>query len=228
MRTISAQLAEMVRMMEVFARYLANAWKRLEIMIEFQQMREREMSLDRRELAEKLLSGQVVGGAGMSLDALRALARNVGLERFPDRVLLLRLQDPMEQPAGANVPLRAHEMVSAEAIGSQLTLARVAHMIEDRCRSWPNTLATLVAPGEMCIFTSQGSRSANHERLLLDEMAQALLRTARAQGLMTARIGVSGQHPQPSELLGAYHEAASALDCGHSTLNWFEIGRAHV
>jgi AraC-like DNA-binding protein/ligand-binding sensor protein len=218
----TAQLAEMVRMMEVFARYLANAWKRLEIMIEFQQMREREMSLDRRELAEKLLSGQVVGGAGMSLDALRALARNVGLERFPDRVLLLRLQDPMEQPAGANVPLRAHEMVSAEAIGSQLTLARVAHIIEDRCRSWPNTLATLVAPGEMCIFTSQGSRSANHERLLLDEMAQALLRTARAQGLMTARIGVSGQHPQPSELLGAYHEAASALDSGHSTLNWFE------
>jgi len=28
----TARLAEMVRMMEVFARYLANAWKRLEIM----------------------------------------------------------------------------------------------------------------------------------------------------------------------------------------------------
>ena len=216
----TAQLAEMVRMMEVFARYLANAWKRLEIMSEFQQMREREMALDRRELAEKLLSGQVASAPGASLDALQALARNVGLERFPDRVLLLRLQDPMEQAAAA--PSRVPEMVSAEAIGSQLTLVRVAHMIEDRCRSWPNTLATLVAPGEMCIFTCQRNRSTNHERLLLDEMAQAMLRTARSQGLMTARIGISGQHPQPTELLGAYHEAASALEAGHSTLNWFD------
>ena len=216
----TAQLAEMVRMMEVFARYLANAWKRLEIMSEFQQMRERELSLDRRELAEKLLSGQGTSGPGANLDALQTLSRSVGLERFPDRVLLLRLQDPVEQATVA--PARAQDLVSAEAISSQLTLVRVAHMIEDRCRSWSNTLATLVAPGEMCIFTSQRTRSANHERMLLDEMAQALLRTARSQGLMTARIGISGQHQHPSELLGAYHEAVSALDAGQSTLNWFE------
>jgi AraC-like DNA-binding protein/ligand-binding sensor protein len=218
----TAQLAEMVRMMEVFARYLSNAWKRLEIMSEFQQMREREISLDRREFAEKLLSGQVAGGPAGNIDALLALARNIGLERFPDRVLLLRLQDPAEQTGSVLAQSKSPEQVSAEAIGSQLTLVRVAHLIEDRCRSWPNTLAALVAPGEMCIFTNQRSRGANHERMLLDEIAQALLRTARSQGLMTARIGVSGQHQQPAELLGAYHEAASALDSGHSTLNWFE------
>ena len=65
----TAQLAEMVRMMEVFARYLSNAWKRLEIMSEFQQVRERELALDRRELAEMLLSGQVGNGAGGNLEA---------------------------------------------------------------------------------------------------------------------------------------------------------------
>jgi AraC-like DNA-binding protein/ligand-binding sensor protein len=218
----TAQLAEMVRMLELFARYLANAWKRLEIMSEFQQMREREISLDRRELAERLLSGQMAGGPGGNLDTLQTLIRNVGLERFPDRVLLLRLQDQMERPLSAIAPPQSLEQVSAEAIGTQLTLVRVAHMIEDRCRSWPNTLAALVAPGEMCIFTCQRARGSNHERLLLDEIAQALLRTARSQGLMTARIGISGQHQQPAELLGAYHEAASALDAGLSTLNWFE------
>lgn len=216
----TAQLAEMVRMMELFARYLANAWKRLEIMSEFQQMREREMSLDRRELAEKLLSGQAAKGSPASADALKTLVRNVGLERFPDRVLLLRLQDPMEQAPSPITP--SPELVSAEAIASQLTLVRVAHMIEDRCRTWPNTLAALVAPGEMCIFTSQRTRTPNHERLLLDEIAQALLRTARSQGMLSARIGISGLHQQATELLGAYHEAASALDSGHSTLNWFE------
>ena len=92
----TAQLAEMVRMMEVFARYLSSAWKRLEIIRDFQQMRERELSLDRRELAEMLLSGQMSEDDQDGMDTLRTLARNLGLERFPDRVLLLRLQDPGE------------------------------------------------------------------------------------------------------------------------------------
>jgi AraC-like DNA-binding protein/ligand-binding sensor protein len=218
----SAQLAEMVRMMEVFARYLSNAWKRLEIIREFQQMRERELALDRRELAEILLSGQMSEDDQDGMDSLRTLARNVGLERFPDRVLLLRLQDPGEHADRTVAPPWHSGIIAPEKVGSHLALARVAHMIEDRCQSWPNTIATTVTPGVMCIFTTQKSRTPNHERLLLDEMAQALLRTARSQGLMSARIGISAQHAQPAELLRAYHEAASALDSAHSTLNWFE------
>jgi len=218
----TAQLAERVRIMEVFARYLGNAWKRLEIMSKFQQMREREMALDRRELAEMLLSGHVGNGAAGNPEALRSLARNVGLERFPDRVLVLRLQDAMEDAAEAVPALRANELPSAGVIGTQLTRIRVAHMIEDRCRSWPNTLATVLTPAEMCIFTTQKSRTPSHERLLLDEMGQTLLRIARSQGLLMPRIGISGLHQQSTELLRAYHEAVSALDSGHSTLNWFE------
>lgn len=217
----TAQLAEMVRMLEIFARYLSNAWKRLEIMSEFQQVRERELALDRRELAEMLLSGKVGGDVPGSIEALRTLARNVGLERLPDRVLVLRMQaDAVEREStgvasGVDAP-------SAEEIGTRLTLVRVAHMIEDRCRTWPNTLATVVMPGEMCIFTTQKSRTSSHERQLLDEIAHAFLRTARSQGLTTARIGISAVHQEPAELLRAYHEAVSAVDSGRSTLNWFE------
>ena len=180
----TAQLAEMVRMMEVFARYLSNAWKRLEIMREFQQMRERELALDRRELAEMLLSGQVSDQMNNdnqgSLDAMGTLARNVGLERFPERVLLLRLQDPAEHMDRAVSVSSPSGVIAAEKVGSQLALVRVGHMIEDRCQSWPNTVATAVTPGVMCIFTTQKSRTPNHERLLLDEMAKALLRNARS------------------------------------------------
>ncbi len=143
----TAQLAEMVRMMEVFARYLSNAWKRLEIMSEFQQMRERELALDRRELVEKLLSGQAGNAASVHLENLRVLARNVGLERFPDRVMVLRLHEAtaegaesVEEPHSAALPV-------GKEIATQLTLARVAHMIEDRCRNWPNTLAGCRDPG---------------------------------------------------------------------------------
>jgi AraC-like DNA-binding protein/ligand-binding sensor protein len=222
----TAQLAEMVRMMEVFARYLSNAWKRLEIMREFQQMRARELALDRRELAEMLLSGQISGEMNNdkqdSLESLRHLARNVGLERLPDRVLLLRLRDPAEHADRMVAAPWSSGLIAPDGVGNQLTLARAAHMIEDRCESWTNTVATVVSPGVMCIFTAQKARTANHERMLLDEMAQALLRTARAQGLMGARVGISAHHLQPTELLRAYHEAASALDSGHSTVNWFE------
>lgn len=215
----AAQIAEVVRMMEVFARYLANAWKRLEMIREFQHVRERELALDRRELAELLLSGQVGNGTTGNPEAL---ARNVGLEQFPDRIMVLRLRCAVENAPNATVPLRAMEQPSAEEISTQLTLGRVTHMIEDRCRSWLNTLAAVITPGEICIFTTQKSRTPSHERLLLDEMAQTLLRAARSQGLLTARVGISGLHQQPADLLRAYQEAISALDSGHSTLNWFE------
>lgn len=217
----TAQVAEMVRMMEVFARYLANAWKRLEIMSEFQQIRERELALDRREFVEKLLSGQA-GSAACSMETLRGLAHNLGLQRFPDRVLLLRLQDSPELAPVEAPPPRSTDPPSAETIAGQLRLMRVSQMMEDRCKGWSNTLATTISPGEICIFTTQPSRNPSHERLLLDEMAHVLLRTARSHGLMSARIGISAPHQQPTELLRAWREAASALDSGHSTLNWFE------
>ncbi len=53
-------------------------------------------------------------------------------------------------------------------------------------------------------------------------MAHVLLRTARSHGLLTARVGISGEQQDPTELLRAYHEATAALDSGNSTLNWFE------
>ena len=216
----TAQLAEMVRMLEVFARYLANAWKRLEIMSEFHRVRERELALDRRQLAEMLLAGQMSNGPENNLEAMRTLARSVGMERLPDRVLILRLPTTVQDANEVATPWREAERTAA--IGNHLTLARVAHLVEDRCQSWSNTLATVVTPGEICIFTAQKSRTPGHERMLLEEMAQALLRTARGQGMALARVGISGLHSQSTELLRAYHEASSALDSGHSTVNWFD------
>ena len=54
-----AQLAEMVRILELFARYIANSWKRLKIMGDLQRVRDRELALNRKELAAILLSGEI-------------------------------------------------------------------------------------------------------------------------------------------------------------------------
>jgi AraC-like DNA-binding protein len=75
----------------------------------------------------------------------------------------------------------------------------------------------------MCIFTAQKSRAPGNERMLLEEMAQSLLRIARSQGFLYARVGISSYHQDYNELLRAYHEAASALESGDSTVNCFEM-----
>ncbi len=193
-----AQLAEMVRMLEVFARYIANSWKRLEIMGEFQRVRERELALDRRELAEQLLSGQM-----NEEPEVLALVRKVGLEQMPNRVLVLRMQ------------------TGAESISNHLALDRVAHMVEDVCRHWPNTLCSVVRPGELCIFTWNDCRNSAHGRMSLDEMAQAMLRAVRQQGIGQARVGISQVHDRSQELLRAYHEACSALDGSQAAVSFF-------
>jgi len=213
------QLAEMLRILEVFARYLANAWRRLEIIGEFQRVRERELALDRRQLAEMLLAGQRSSPEN-SLDTMRLLASNVGLERLPDRVLVLRIESAVAPAAQAEASGREAEVTAA--IGGHFAFAKVLHLIEDRCQSWPNTLATVVTPGEICVFTAQKGRAPAHERMVLDEIAQTLLRIVRVQGAVLARIGVCGLHHESPELLRAYHEASSALDSGHAAVNWFD------
>ncbi len=212
------QLANMVRMLEVFARYLGNSWKRLEIMGEFERVRERELQLDRREMAERLLSakGQFGGRNDADAEALKQLARNMGMEKLPDRVLVMRLMAPnANEREGRFAEMDSH-------IGGHLTISRVAHLVEDRVGGWANTFAAMVGPDEICIFTAQKNRSAGQERLQLDEMAQALLRTARSEGLTSSRVGISAVHPQSIELLSAYHEAEAALDAGQAAVNWYE------
>jgi AraC-like DNA-binding protein/ligand-binding sensor protein len=218
----SAQLAEMVRMLEVFARYLANSWKRLEIMSDFQRVKARELALDRRELAEMILTGQIGSGPEVDLQAVRTLARDVGLAQLPDRAMVLRIQPSTPESASLASEKDQPDSEQASTIGGHLTLTRVMHLIDDHCQCWPNTLATTVAPGEMCILTTQKARTPGHERILQEEMAETLLRIARREGFPLARAGISTIHPQPTELLHAYHEALSALESGQTAVTWFE------
>ena len=199
------QLAEMVHVLELFARYIANSWKRLEIMGDFQRMRDREVALVRKELAAILLSGE-----GVDRQELSALAANVGLHRLPDRALVLRMK---QGPDLTDLkPQLAHN----------ITMSRLSHMVEDLCQNWPNTLAISVRPGELCIFTGQDSRNPSHERISLQELAGSILTAVKGQGLTSARFGVSAVHADPEELLCAYHEACSALDGGDEAICFLE------
>jgi AraC-like DNA-binding protein/ligand-binding sensor protein len=198
-----AQVAEMVRILELFARYISNSWKRLQLISEFQRNHDRELSLDRKELASILLSGEVG-----DFPELKALANRAGLQRLPERVMVLQIEQLRADSA-------RHSTIPA------LTLNRLSHVVEDFCQSLPNSLAMVVRPGEICIFNSQEVRNRSHQRLSLEEMAESILAKVRSQTIATVRIGISEEHHQPAELLKAYQEACSALDAGGSSVSFF-------
>jgi AraC-like DNA-binding protein/ligand-binding sensor protein len=198
-----AQVAEMVRILELFARYISNSWKRLQLISEFQRNHDRELSLDRKELASILLSGDVG-----DLPEMKALASRAGLQRLPERVMALQIEH-----------LRADS--TRQGAGPALTLNRLCHVVEDFCQSLPNSLAMVVRPGEICIFTSQEGRNHSHQRLSLEEMAESILAKVRSQTNATVRIGISEEHHQPAELFKAYQEACAALDTGSTLISFF-------
>jgi AraC-like DNA-binding protein len=205
----AAQLSEMLRVLELFARYIANSWKRLQIMSDFHRVESRELALNRKELAALLLSGEVG-----DLHELRVLARRAGLRRLPDRVLTLRMKPTSEGSEGM------------PQISQHVTLSRVSHLVEDLCQNWQNTLSIPVRSGELCIFTGQESRNASHQRISLQEMAAAILAAVRSQGITGARIGISKECGKPEELLRAYHESVSALESAREPVCFFELGAA--
>jgi AraC-like DNA-binding protein/ligand-binding sensor protein len=197
-----AQVAESVRILELFARYIANSWKRLQLISESQRKQDRELSLDRKELASILLSGEIE-----DFQELKQLTRRAGLQRIPDRVLVLQIENLGTHDQRRKLPAP--------------TLNRISHLVEDICQGLPNSLATVVRPGEVCVFASQDVRNRGHQRLTLQDLAESILAKIRSHSAVSIRIGVSEEHPQPAELLQAYQEACAALDSGGSTISFF-------
>lgn len=197
-----AQVAETVRILELFARYISNSWKRLQLISESQRQQDREMSLDRKELASILLSGEIG-----DLQELKQLARRAGLPRIPQRVLVLQIECLV---ADSSAPRQTPP-----------SLNRVSHMVEDLCQGLPNSLASVVRPGEICLFTSLDARNPNHERLMFHDMVESIAAKVRSQCNSSVRIGISGEHRQPRELLKAYQEACAALAASGSSVSFF-------
>jgi len=199
-----AQVSEMVKVLELFARYIANSWKRLQIMAEFQRTHDRELALNRKELASVLLAGET-----LDRNELLDLASRAGVHRIPDRVLVLQVSQAL-------APETRME------ISNHQNLNRLLHIVEDVCVTWPNTLASSVRPGEICILTSHELRNPGHERISLREMAQTMLAEIGVRSPVGVRIGISKAHQQASELVHAYQEAIAALGSSNEVICLFD------
>lgn len=200
-----AQVKEMVSVLELFARYISNSWKRMQILAEFQQRHDRELMLDRKELAATLLSGE----AGVPQE-LNELVSRAGLQRLPDRVMAVQLRH-----VSTEADVRAR-------LSTQASLSRLSHAAEDLCQSSTDTLAIVVRPGELCLFCSLEARNRSHERISLQEMAHSISNAISTQTDAWVRIGVSEAHGNPAELVQAYEEARAALDASGDNICFYE------
>ncbi|HLV85883.1 MAG TPA: PocR ligand-binding domain-containing protein [Candidatus Sulfotelmatobacter sp.] len=197
-----AQVAQTVHILELFARYISNSWKRLQLLSEVQRKQDRELSLDRKELASLLLSGEIG-----DFEELEQLSCRAGLQRIPERVMVLQIEQGASSTLYPGVPAAS--------------LNRLSHIVEDFCQGVPNTLTMVVRPGEVCVFISQDVRNPSHQRLSLLNVAENILSKVRSQTNACARIGISEEHRQPAELLKAYHEACAALDQDGASVSFF-------
>lgn len=199
------ELSEMVHVLELFARYIANSWKRLEVISNFQRIQDRELALNRKQLALLLLSGEV-------LDAveLNTLATAIGLKRIPDWVLVLRIKQSTPKD----------ELNSR--IADYIVTNRLADVVEEVCYQSKNTLVISIRPGEFCIFSSEQTNLLTRPGASMQQLAESLLLAVRARGISEARVGVSGQSADPQALLRAYQEASVAVESGTSPIVFFK------
>src|ERR1019366_2807617 len=88
------EIQHTVSILEIFAEYLATAWKRLLDASEAQQLRLRESQLLRKDMAHILLEGHIEENARLS-----DIARTLRFTSYPNRVLIVQPQDEIEPGA---------------------------------------------------------------------------------------------------------------------------------
>src|SRR3974377_1676819 len=115
----SADIERTMRVLEVFAAHLATTWKRLSDAVREEQRKSAELQLCRKEFAHIVLDG-TVGDRAM----LRDLMGKIGFNRYPNRVLVVRLESEQEY--------------HTPATSFELAFTRALQAIEELCAGQPN------------------------------------------------------------------------------------------
>lgn len=182
-----------VGIVQAFAKYLGISWLRLRQIVREQRRRERELALARKEFAYLALEGVAQDRA-----EIKRLARQLGLSRLPNRVLVVKVQ------AGSEVEQDSlsHEVESTSALQA----------VEEVCEAQENATCARLPSRGICIFfhdpQERGSRLAD---MYARSFASRVLHSIRERCTAGARVGVGGRHWGWEGLRKSYQEACAAL-----------------
>ena len=141
---------------------------------------------------------------------VESLAAGIGLQQLPNTVLVMCMK---QGPDAASC---------RPQIADNITMSRLVNVVEDLCQAWANTVAISARPSEVCIFTCQEARNSRRDHSSLHQLAESILAAVRAQGIGSARFGISAICSRPEDLLRAYHQACAALESGSLPICFFE------
>jgi AraC-like DNA-binding protein len=182
-----------MRVLEVFAEHLATNWKRLSNAVKDEQRKSAEMQLCRKEFAH-----MVFDGTGGDPAMLRELMTRTGFDRYPNRVLVVRLELEQEYHTPAS-PF-------------ELALTRVLHAVEELCAGLPNVTCAYLRDRGICVFLSDyEERNGRLSGFKAKSLAHRVLRTIAALTDIRVRIGIGAAKTDWHCLLDSFHEACMAL-----------------
>lgn len=191
-------IRQTVGILEMFAAYLATAWKRLQDAVEAQQRRLRDAHLERKELAHILLDGDPADAG-----RLRELSRSAGFTSYPNRVLVVRL-------------LQEDEGGTASSL--DLAFARIQCLVEELCTHLDNVMVANLRWRGMCVFFVDAGPGDSKAYSL----AQRILQSLAERSDTRVRIGIGRAKSEWRRAAESYQEARAALAELGSTLVFYK------
>ncbi|MCS7314530.1 MAG: helix-turn-helix domain-containing protein [Bryobacterales bacterium] len=182
------------QIVEAFAQWLARCWSRIREIVSEERRKHRERALARKELAYLALQG-----LPPNRTEVRRLMSRLGIERTPNRVLLIRMEPPESGPPEEEL---LHEVQSTSALQA----------VEDVCETHGDLSFADLPSGEICVFfhdpgQQSGGAGAGYARSLAYRLRHSIRERCQAR----IRIGVGNRHEGWQGLRESYREACSAL-----------------
>lgn len=188
----ATEIESTTRVLEVFAQYLATTWKRLSSAVRDEQRKARELQLCRKEFAHIVLEGM----AGDRM-LLRDLMAKIGFNRYPNRVLVVKLESEGEYHTPATT--------------FELAFTRALQATEEICEELPNVCCAYLRDRGICVFFSDREERTARPSFKAHGLANKLLNAISSRCDLRARVGIGGAKTDWHSLLDSYHEASMAL-----------------
>jgi AraC-like DNA-binding protein/ligand-binding sensor protein/sugar diacid utilization regulator len=199
-----------VGILEIFAEYLATAWKRLLDAIEAQQLRLRDSQLLRKEMAYIILGGYVEESK-----RLREIARAMEFTSYPNQIMIVRPQEEVENGALPS--------------SFDLAFTRALYALEDLTGRMKNVLTVYLRGRGICIlFADDGGRTSRLSEVRTYALAQRVMTCIHQQGDLRIRIGVGRPRKEWHRLAESYQEAWTALAASEAAIALYQDPPAAV
>ena len=182
-----------IEVLEVFADYLANTWKRLADAIEEEKRKVHEEDLDRKELGHLLIEGAAADRA-----IVRELMSRLRLTQCPNRVMVVAL----EAESGAATRRGSYD----------LALTTAVQAVESVCSRVENAMSTHLRRRGLCVFfRDDEEKEDSPARARAQSLALRILNAVRVRCKLQVRIGIGDRKRGWQELAESYQEARLAL-----------------